>query len=401
MKILFLSQWFPYPPDNGSKIRIYNILRGLAPHHEITLVSFIYGREVDVENSPLRTLCQEIHVVRWRPFNPHSLRSAFGYFSLKPRYVVDTLSSEMKALIERLLSNGNYDLVIASEMGMAGYAPSFKRFPALLDDLEIGVYYQQYAHANSHSRRLRHGLTWYKQRRYTADLLKYFKAVTVVSQPELDLVSRVASSSVRVEVIPNCISLDDYIGINEEPRPDTLVFSGSFTFDPNYKAMQWFLGEVYPLVTASVPGARLTITGNHAEKPLKVTQGVTLTGFLEDIRPVIASSWASLAPIQTGSGTRLKILEAMALKTPVIATSKGAEGIDARNGRDILIADTPKAFAQAVIDLFKDPGLRQELSTNAFRLVQQKYDWAVIMPRLLSLVEKSAFPEISPLEVLA
>ncbi|MGE5222655.1 MAG: glycosyltransferase family 4 protein [Omnitrophica WOR_2 bacterium] len=401
MKILFLSQWFPYPPNNGSKIRIYNILRGLAEQHEITLVSFTTNQDVEIDTSPLRSLCREIHVVRWKPYNPTSLRASLGYFSLKPRYVMDTLSSEMKALIERVLSDENYDLAIASEMGMAGYASSFKGVPALLDELELGGYYQRYANELSPGRRMRNGLTWYKQRRYTAGLLKNFKAATVVSQPELDLLRRVDPGFEAVEVIPNCIRLEDYSGSYEAPQPDTLVFSGSFKFNPNFEAMQWFLKEVYPLVSASVSDVRLAITGDPAGRPLTLAQGVTLTGFLEDIRPLVASSWACLAPIHTGGGTRLKIIEAMALKTPVIATSKGAEGIEIQNGKNILIADTPKAFAQAVIELLKNPDLRRELSTNAFRLVQEKYDWAVVMPRFLSLVEKSASSETSRLEVLA
>jgi glycosyltransferase involved in cell wall biosynthesis len=139
-----------------------------------------------------------------------------------------------------------------------------------------------------------------------------------------------------------------------------------------------------------VPGVGLTITGDHAGLPLPCTNHVSLAGVVDDVRPLIASASVSLAPIRVGGGTRLKILEAMALRAPVVATSKGAEGLDVRDGEHLLIADTPEAFADATIRLLKEPGLRERLADNAYQLVREHYDWAVVMPRFLHLVERVA-----------
>jgi len=174
------------------------------------------------------------------------------------------------------------------------------------------------------------------------------------------------------------------------PEPGTLIFTGSFRYFANHDAMVWFLGQVYPRIQAQAPDVHLTITGDHANLPLPCTEGVTLTGFVEDVRPLIATAWISVVPLRLGGGTRLKILEAMALGTPVIATSKGAEGLEAQQEEHLLIADTPEAFVEAVVRVLKEPELRRRLTDNAYQLVRDKYDWAVVMPRFLNLVERVA-----------
>jgi glycosyltransferase involved in cell wall biosynthesis len=155
--------------------------------------------------------------------------------------------------------------------------------------------------------------------------------------------------------------------------------------------MQWFLSEVYPIVQARVPAVKLVITGKNNAATLPAAENVTLTGFVEDIRPLIASAWISLAPLQVGGGTRLKILEAMALGTPVVATRKGAEGLEAADGEHLLVADTPAQFAEAVVRLLQDRKLRQKLATNSCQLVREQYDWSVIMPEFLDLVEEVGY----------
>lgn len=390
MRILFLSGWYPYPPNNGSKLRIYGLLRGLAQHHEITLLSFARQPNIDLNAPELLSLCQDIQVVPWKPFNPRSPRARLGFLSLAPRSVVDTSSPEMKQHIEQTLSGRDYNVIIASEIDMAIYSPYFRRIPALLDELQVGVIYEKSVRARSFWRRFRYSLTWAKHRRYLASILKNFEACVVASERERQLVSQAVNGYQSIEVIPNSVNLSSYDGIQEVPRPNTLIHTGSFSFSANYEAMLWFLREVFPRIQAQVPDAHLSITGDHANRPLPPASNVTLTGFVDDVRPLIASSWISLVPLHTGGGTRLKILEAMALGTPVVATSKGAEGLDVQAGRHLLIADTPETFAQSVVRLLREPELRKQLADNAYQLVREKYDWRVVMPRFLELVERVA-----------
>jgi glycosyltransferase involved in cell wall biosynthesis len=231
-------------------------------------------------------------------------------------------------------------------------------------------------------------MTWTKHRRYLTHLLKDFDACTVVSEQERRLLTRIVDGNSNIEVIPNCVSLADYQGIEGVPRPLTLIFTGALRYPPNYEAMVWFMGRVYPRLQAIYPDIQLTITGDHAGRRLPSTENVILTGVLDDVKSHIARSLVNLAPIFSGGGTRLKILEAMALRTPVVSTSKGAEGLDVRHGEHLLIANTPGEFAEAVIRIFEDPQLRCHLVDNAFQTVCEKYNWSNMMPRFIDLVEK-------------
>jgi glycosyltransferase involved in cell wall biosynthesis len=221
-------------------------------------------------------------------------------------------------------------------------------------------------------------------------LLPHFRACTVVSRREQDLAHQCVPAFEKIEVIPNCINLADYSNIDEAPQLGTLVFTGSFQYRANYEAMLWFLSEVYPRIVAQEPRVCLRITGDHANLPLPKAENVILTGHIPDVRPVIASAWASIVPIWKGGGTRLKILEAMALGTPVVSTTKGAEGLDVQHDEHLLIGDTPQAFADQVVRLVQESGLRERLTDNANRLVRDKYDWSMAMPQFLNLVERVA-----------
>ncbi|HEX9074329.1 MAG TPA: glycosyltransferase [Anaerolineae bacterium] len=387
-RILFLSRWFPYPTDNGSKLRVYNLLRGLAAQHEVTLLSFADERTAQVDAPQIKSLCRQVRVVPWKPFDAKSLRSRLAFFSPNPRSVVDTFSPEMRRLVRQVLSTDHYDGVIASQSPAAAYAPLFHGLPAVFEEAEVGVLYEQFAKASSIRNRLRYGLTWAKQQHYLAGVLPYFRTCTVVSEKERHLIQSHVSDREPIEVIPNGVHLSEYIDVCKQPRPNTLIFNGSFRYFANHDAMVWFLKDIYPEIMRHVPNVHLTITGETANLPLPPADNVILTGQVDDVRPLIASAWTSLAPIRQGGGTRLKILEAMALRTPVVATSKGAEGLDARDDEHLLIADTPQAFAGAVIRLFNEPGLAQRLADKAFQLVREKYDWAVVMPRFQSLVDQ-------------
>lgn len=388
MRILFLSAWFPFPPDNGSKLRIYHLLRALAARHQVTLVSFADTPGARADVPELRRLCQAVHLAPISWYNPRSLRARLGLFSLKPRSVIDTFSSQMSHLITQVTQTTPFDLVIASQTRMASYRPYFPDLPAIFEEVEVGVLYGNFAAAPTARERFRHGLTWWKHRRYLAGLLRQYGACTAASAQEAALLQQ--EVGVTAVVVPNCIDVAAYADVTAVAQPDTLIYTGSFSFAPNYEAMYWFVTAVWPLVLAQRPQARLLITGNPAGRTLPFAANVTHLGFVDDVRPYVAASTISIAPLQTGGGTRLKILEAMALRVPVVATRKGAEGLDCRHEQHLLLADTPPAFAAAVVRLLQDATLRRCLAENAYQLAQQQYDWTVVAPRLLQLVEEVA-----------
>lgn len=389
MNILFLSSWFPYPANNGSRLRVSALLHGLAQRHDVTLISF--GDEHDLANAPrLRQVCRAIHVVPQRVYNPASARAVLSLVSPTPRSIMDTYVPEMAERIRRELAQRRYDLVIASQQATAGYAAAFAGVPSIFEEVELGVFETRRAQATSHLARLRGALTIVKLQHYLRRLLPAFSACTVVSRAEHNLVTQLIPKYEAVEVVPNCVDLTRYAGHASPALPETLIYTGAFTYKPNYDAMTWFVGNVLPQVRARVPDAQLTITGDHAHLPLPAANNVTVTGLVDDIRPLVARSTVALAPLREGGGTRLKILEAMALGTPVVATSKGAEGLDVENGRHLLIADSAEDFAAAVVRVLTEPGLRAALAAEAYRLVADKYNWQTILPRFTDLAERVA-----------
>lgn len=391
MNILFVSPWFPYPPNNGSRLRVFNLLRGLAESHDVTLLSFHRQPVDEADRQRLLALCRDVVLVPWNEYQPDSWRARVGFFSMKPRAIVDRFSQEMVDTLQQVQSREQFDVIIASEIGTASYSPYFGSAPAIFEDVELATLLEQYDQASSPAHRLRYGLTWVEHRRYMARLLAHYHACTVVSDIESEiLIQAVKGEARRVEVVPNCVELSDYDLAPRPRRNDSLIFTGSFTYAPNYEAMCWFLEEVYPHVLEAIPNASLTITGDHADLPLPSLPGVKLTGFVDDIRPLVASSMASVAPIWTGSGTRLKILEAMALGAAVISTSKGAEGLAIRHNEHLLIADTPRAFAKALIAVLQNARLRQRLANNAYDLVSRRYNWSAVLPDFVQFVEDVA-----------
>ena len=362
MKILFLSTWFPFPANNGSKLRISNLLRGLSNYYDVSLISFEDTPNTVRNTAEIKAICIDVKTVPIRRFNPKSLKAQLGFLSPTPRAIIDTYSPEMVQQIEDTIAIQKPDLVIASQLGTALYRQKFKMLPALFEEVEIGLIYDNYKNAKSFNKRLRNRLTWMKHRRYLANLLRSYQACTVVSDREKQLLLNFDPNNTITEIIPNFININDYQEIKQIPRSDTLIFTGSFSYYPNYEAIVWFLEKVFPQIQAYCPLINLMITGNHGGRPIPPTSNVTLTGFVEDVRPLIARSSVSVVPIISGGGTRLKILEAMALHTPVVTTHKGAEGLDVKHGLNILIADTPDEFAGNIIRLLDDPDYAAEAS---------------------------------------
>jgi glycosyltransferase involved in cell wall biosynthesis len=220
-----------------------------------------------------------------------------------------------------------------------------------------------------------------------ARLLRHFALCTVASEVERRLLARAVPGYTAVHVVPNTVTAEP-IGHDVGVRiPDSLIFTGSLRYAPNRDAVCWFLDEIFPSVRASIPGARLTVTGDAGSEPPQVGPEVVLTGRVADVRPLLAASAVSLAPIRVGGGTRLKILEAMAVGTPVVATTKAVEGLDVQDGEHLLIADTPRRFADAVRRLLQDPAGARAMAERAGRLFRARYDANVVVPEFLRLVE--------------
>jgi polysaccharide biosynthesis protein PslH len=390
MKILYLSRWFPYPQDNGSKIRVFNLIKYLAVRHSIDLLSF---SSEPVDRSRIDEMCKYCNSVETEIFKEYpqgKLKTLRNLLSPVPNFLHRTHNLDMQRRVERAVEDQEYDLVIANQMSMVPYAMAIPVPCKVFEEIELTVFYEKYWLETQKIKRWRNWLTWVKATRYIASSLESLDAGTVVSEIERQRVSQIYSGASPICIIPNGVEISEEQNDFGPPTPDTLVFSGSLTYEVNLDAMAFFMKEIFPLIKADRPGVKILVTGKLNgvkidELPHK--DWITFTGFLEDVRPTVATSWASIVPLRKGGGTRLKIIEALSLGVPVITTSKGAEGLDLAPEEEIFIADEPETFADAVIKVLETPHLREQSGRAGQRKVRQKYDWKVIGPQFSSFVE--------------
>ena len=285
MNVLFLSRWFPYPPDNGSKLRVFNLIKHLASSHEVDLVTFASEAVAEERVAAMRQYCRLVAPVLYEAFEPNRLKALLGFFSRQPRSAVDTYSVEMARIIERLATERSFDVVIASEIDMVPYAMDVSGVPRVFEEAELATLYERFAGQDQPLKKMRSGLTWWKLSRYVADLLRAFDGCTVVSEEERDLILQVSPGYRPIAIVPNGVDLSRYAADFGAPTRDTLVYPGSLTYEPNFDAMEFFLRDVFPLIRADRPEVRILITGRTDGVPLDRLprdDGIVLTGYLDD-----------------------------------------------------------------------------------------------------------------------
>lgn len=380
MKLLVVSEWFPYPPVAGAKIRAYNLIRQLARLADIDLVAQINtlsGEQVAAGTKHLQQVCNSVESVPAVPYS-RDLGKAL-------RLLIDPLPATIRhkrnLALEQLLAarlRTRYDAVIATISG----APSATLHsliklgarPLIADSLELGVLRPN--PAASPVRRMRGKFIWQHLRRYTRRMCKDVDVLTVTSGIEQGLFADLVHAPDQCIVVPNVLDLEEYAGDFGPRDPHSLLYAGSFGYIANYDAMLWFAQTVFPLIRVRNQ-LRVRVTGNTAGRDLTPLRSgcpqIEFTGFVDDIRPYFARSGICIVPILSGGSTRLKIIEAMAWGTPVVSTRAGAEGLTVTHGQDILLANTPEEFAAMIDRLISDQALWQRLSVAGRELVAQRY----------------------------
>jgi polysaccharide biosynthesis protein PslH len=392
MNILFLATWFPYPSDNGSKLRVYHLLRALGKANAVTLLSFAFDTAQPAAPDGLTNWCRQIQVVTLNPFAANQAGPLRTFMSARP--VASRPIPAMRSAVAAALCARAFDAVIASTEMTADYV--LQAPPGTVKILEehnamTRWMHERYASAAGPVQRARCWASWQKRRRYEARAYRRFDLVTMVS--EADRTATLAATGAqgpRVEVVPNGVDCRRNRPGLAQPQPLALVYNGALTYSANYDAMRWFLAAIYPRIRAQLPEVSLTITGaTHGVDlgGLALDESVRLTGFVEDVRLPVAEASVCVTPIRQGGGTRLKILEAMALGTPVVATRKAAEGLAVVDGEHLLLADDPQRFADQTVTMLRDAALRARLAANARRLVESRYDWEQIGRRFVELVK--------------
>ncbi len=393
MRILAITSWWPEPADNGIKLRISRLLRALASADELHLLGMAQSPLDEAQRrAPLR-YCDSAAAAPAVAHAPTHAARVASLWRAQPASVRATWSEPFAELVRERAATLKPDVVVAFELSSAPYALLVPDVPRVLDDLEMATIYDGFAAATGR-RRLRAWLTWAKHRAYVRQVLRGFAAVSAVSAREQRLVRRLAAATLPVALVPNGADLPERQAFIT-PEPDTLIYPGALSYAANLDAMRYFVAAILPQLRAARPAVRLRITGRASADEriaLAAPPEVELTGFVPDVRPLVARSWAEVVPLRQGSGTRLKILEALALGTPVVSTSKGVEGLELEHGQHLLVADTPASFAAATLLLLGQPALRARLASAGQAAVAARYDWRVIGAQLVDLVRSVATP---------
>jgi len=401
LRLLVLTPQEPYPPHQGTALRNYNLIARLARRHQIHLLSFHSPEGEPSDLGPLSSLCTSIATVP--PAERKVLRRLWTTIaSPLPDMAHRLASPTFREALARTLRTVPIDVVQFEGIEMIPYLGTvlsecrrLAQAPRLVFDDHNAEYVLQRRVWQTDARNpLRWPgaayslIQWRKLRAYEAWACRSVDVVVAVSETDAEALRQLVPG-LEVLVIPNGVDIAHYTAYGgPSPLPPfSLVFTGKMDFRPNVDAVLWFTRHVFPSIHRRVPEVRFYVVGQRPHPRLdrlRDVAGITVTGHVPDIRPYIAGAAVYIVPLRSGGGTRLKVLEAMALRRAIVSTSMGCAGFPVRPGRDVVIADDAEAFADAVVSLLFDGKRRHALGEAAFRFAQRGYDWAEIVPRLES-----------------
>jgi polysaccharide biosynthesis protein PslH len=395
MRILFLTTDLSFPPEDGRMLRTHNVLMGLAACHSVHLVCFDqrHGTDPDerrrVAEARLRGLCASVDVFdvpSKRSRTALARTSALSLFGRRPFSSLAYRSRPALARLSALAAALPIDVVHVENTVLGEHVERVAAPARVLvhHNVESDLFGQVAASERSIARRAFTRLEARKLRGFEQRMGPRFGVHVACSAEDAARLVAIMEGA-RVCVVPNGVDLEYFAppatGLNGGVD---VVHVGGLNWSPNLHGARWLVEDVWPRVRSMVPEATLALVGRVGEAPVEQWQsrnGVVCRGEVQDVRPFFAGASVSVVPVHVGGGTRLKILNSWAMGTPVVSTSKGCEGLLARNDENLLVADTPEAFAGAVVRLLRAPALRKALAASGRKLVEAEYGWPRIVER--------------------
>lgn len=392
MKILMITPYLPFPLVSGGQIRTYNLLKNLSKKHKITLVSFVREpREKDYLKH-LKPFCENILIFQrrkaWSPLN-----IILAAITPYPFLVSIYLSISLKRDITQLLAQENFDLIHAETFYVMPNIPQTKVPVFLVEQVIEYLVYQRFVE----------GLpAWlffikpfllldvFKIKWWERHYWKKAKRLAAMSQEDKKFIENY-KESLTVDVVANGVDIEYFAKTKrQKPKVPTVLFIGNFKWLPNRDATMFLVREIWPQIKDKVKDARLWIVGrNPPEEILRLkAKDIIVDGEVEDIRLAYGASDVLLAPIRNGRGTKYKILEAMATKTPIVGTPLAVEGINIKNNKEALVASSASQLANETIKILNDQKLGAKIANSAYALVSGDFDWKGISEKLDNLYQK-------------
>ena len=397
MKILVLTTRSPYPLHEGRALRTYNLLKQTARKHEVYLCTFLQN-EAEVEGlEHLREFCAQVYgePLYLGPSRGDLLRDvARNALSRIPIHATKYSRPSMMRKVADWLASRRIDVLHLDMLHLGEYAKLATGLPRVLveHNVESVILERRLGTEDSLANRLYLRYQLNKLTRYETQLCSTVDEVVTVSDLDAEQL-RARCPGARFTPVSNGVDSEFFASRHLEKVPGSLVYVGSLEWFPNLDAIRFFCAEILPLIAQRVPQVTLTVVGKIPGPAIKAEfdryPNVTLTGLVDDVRPVIDRSAAYVVPLRIGGGTRLKILDALAMEQALISTAVGCEGLELTHGRELLIADRPQDFADAVVRVLNDAELARSLGVAGHRQVCAKYDWRSIAGVLEKVYESA------------
>jgi sugar transferase (PEP-CTERM/EpsH1 system associated) len=384
MRILYLAQRVPYPPDRGDKIRTYNEIRHLARRHEVAVACLADGPE-DLDNvAGLAGLASSVDAV---PLSRRRarLRALAALASGGPLTVAYFNERELHRRVAARMAATPFDAVVVYSSGVAQFVEKYAGVPRIMGFADLdSLKWAQYAQRSRRPMSWVYALEARRLLRYERRLAHTFSHSLVCTPREMRDFQELIPGA-PVSCVSNGVDLDFFRPMELPREENSLVFTGVMDYFPNVKGVLWFCREVLPRVRQQVPGATFTICGSRptpAVLELGNLPGVRVTGRVPDVRPYLARASACVVPLHIARGIQNKLLEAMAMALPTVATTAAFDGVEAERDRHVFVADDADDFARAVVRLFTDEGLRVRTGAAARAHMEASYCWEAQLGRL-------------------
>lgn len=387
LRVLWVKVGGLWPLNTGGRLRSFHILRELSTSNQVTLLT---THSTDQDPQELARQLPDCQQVLSLPHNPPKKNSP-GFVGAVARswltsLPVDLFKNQVKTLraeVDRQLATGRFDLVVADFLVAVPNVPLEGDTPVLY--FSHNVEYMIWRRLGATEKRWAHKLVlaqeWRKMRRFELEASRRAALTVAVSEQDRDQIGRNSDPS-RIRAVATGVDLDYFqVGERVAEAEQEIVFCGSMDWFPNEDAMLWFMQAILPLVREAMPQVTVTVVGRNPSGTLSAAAeqaGVRVTGTVPDVRPFVQAAAVYIVPLRIGGGTRLKIYEALAMGKAVVSTTIGAEGLPLKEGRHIVRADEPEAFARQILALLEDPALRKSMGEAGRALMEERYSWASV-----------------------
>lgn len=385
MRLLCLTSRLPFPPNRGDRLRAFHFIEHFSQQHELTLVSFIADEAERANIRPLEKFCQAVHVLK-RSKVRSAVSTGLNIWRREPLQSLYYRDGAMQALIDKVAAEGGFDAAYIHLFRMAPYLVNHNNLYRIIDLTD--VISQEVVRSLPYRPlfwRVVYGVERPRIEAYERYVAQHFEETWLIAEPDRRVLAAAVPGS-NIRVVPNGVDLDRFKPLGKEPGGNALVFVGHMGVFHNVDAALFLAREILPRVQRELPDCRLTIAG---AEPARIVQqlaeenpAVTVTGFVPDLNGCLNESAVLAAPLRFAAGVQNKVLEAMAAGRPVVTTSLVNEGIGAKPGKELFVADEPDEMAAQIVALFRQEKLRQTIGTAAREFVKLNFSWKYAVRRM-------------------